>query len=139
VIGVVGQGETYFRLGQIQDLCGVLNLSIVRVKRRDDLPNVEPSTRSQCRAASGCAFSTQRSSRSSSSGIPKAITDLTLIATFNDLDSVARLLDEHEAGDVSYAAVRDYVARRRPEIHRTQAPREPRVSSPRTRRPARSR
>ena len=30
-----------------------------------------------------------------SSGIPKAITDLTLIATFNDLDSVARLLDEH--------------------------------------------
>ena len=31
----------------------------------------------------------------SSSGIPKAITDLTLIATFNDLDSVARLLDEH--------------------------------------------
>jgi glutamate-1-semialdehyde 2,1-aminomutase len=32
----------------------------------------------------------------SSSGIPKAITDLTLIATFNDLDSVARLLDEHE-------------------------------------------
>ena len=32
----------------------------------------------------------------SSSGIPRAITDLTLIATFNDLDSVARLLDEHE-------------------------------------------
>jgi glutamate-1-semialdehyde 2,1-aminomutase len=32
----------------------------------------------------------------SSSGIPKAITDLTLIATFNDLDSVARLLDEHK-------------------------------------------
>jgi len=31
-----------------------------------------------------------------SSGIPRAITDLTLIATFNDLDSVARLLDEHE-------------------------------------------
>jgi glutamate-1-semialdehyde 2,1-aminomutase len=31
----------------------------------------------------------------SSTGIPKAITDLTLIATFNDLDSVARLLDEH--------------------------------------------
>jgi transposase len=28
----------------------------------------------------------------------------------------ARLLDEHAAGDVSYAAVRDYVARRRPEI-----------------------
>jgi transposase len=28
----------------------------------------------------------------------------------------ARLLDEHEAGDVSYAAVRDYVARRRPEV-----------------------
>jgi transposase len=28
----------------------------------------------------------------------------------------ARLLDEHEAGDMSYAAVRDYVARRRPEI-----------------------
>ena len=36
------------------------------------------------------------SSAPSSSGIPKAITDLTLIATFNDLDSVARLLDEHE-------------------------------------------
>jgi glutamate-1-semialdehyde 2,1-aminomutase len=32
----------------------------------------------------------------SSSGIPRAITDLTLIATFNDLDSVARLLDEHD-------------------------------------------
>jgi glutamate-1-semialdehyde 2,1-aminomutase len=32
----------------------------------------------------------------SSSGIPRAITDLTLIATFNDLDSVARLLDEHK-------------------------------------------
>jgi glutamate-1-semialdehyde 2,1-aminomutase len=31
-----------------------------------------------------------------SSGIPKAITDLTLIATFNDLDSVARLLDSRE-------------------------------------------
>ena len=31
----------------------------------------------------------------SSTGIPKAITDLTLIAAFNDLDSVARLLDEH--------------------------------------------
>jgi glutamate-1-semialdehyde 2,1-aminomutase len=29
----------------------------------------------------------------SSSGIPRAITNLTLIATFNDLDSVARLLD----------------------------------------------
>ena len=28
----------------------------------------------------------------------------------------ARLLDEHEAGDVSYGTVRDYVARRRPEI-----------------------
>src|ERR1700759_3764915 len=36
------------------------------------------------------------SSVPSSSGIPKAITDLTLIATFNDLDSVARLLDEHQ-------------------------------------------
>src|SRR5690348_12311150 len=36
------------------------------------------------------------SSVPASSGIPKAITDLTLIATFNDLDSVARLLDEHE-------------------------------------------
>ena len=32
----------------------------------------------------------------SSSGIPRAITDLTLIATFNDLDSVARLVDEHK-------------------------------------------
>jgi glutamate-1-semialdehyde 2,1-aminomutase len=32
----------------------------------------------------------------SSTGIPKAITDLTLIATFNDLDSVARLLQEHK-------------------------------------------
>ena len=31
----------------------------------------------------------------SSSGIPRAITDLTLVASFNDLDSVARLLDEH--------------------------------------------
>jgi glutamate-1-semialdehyde 2,1-aminomutase len=30
-----------------------------------------------------------------STGIPRAITDLTLIATFNDLDSVARLLREH--------------------------------------------
>ncbi len=32
----------------------------------------------------------------SSSGIPRAITDLTLVASFNDLDSVARLLDEHK-------------------------------------------
>jgi glutamate-1-semialdehyde 2,1-aminomutase len=31
----------------------------------------------------------------SSTGIPAAITDLTLVATFNDLDSVARLLTEH--------------------------------------------
>jgi len=31
----------------------------------------------------------------SSSGIPRAITDLTLIAQFNDLDSVARLLEAH--------------------------------------------
>jgi glutamate-1-semialdehyde 2,1-aminomutase len=31
-----------------------------------------------------------------SSGIPKAITDLTLIASFNDLDGVARLLDSRE-------------------------------------------
>jgi glutamate-1-semialdehyde 2,1-aminomutase len=31
----------------------------------------------------------------SSSGIPKAITSLTLVAQFNDLDSVANLLDEH--------------------------------------------
>jgi glutamate-1-semialdehyde 2,1-aminomutase len=31
----------------------------------------------------------------SSSGIPKAITDLTLIASFNDPGGVARLLDEH--------------------------------------------
>jgi glutamate-1-semialdehyde 2,1-aminomutase len=30
-----------------------------------------------------------------STGIPRAITDLTLIAAFNDLGSVARLLDEH--------------------------------------------
>jgi glutamate-1-semialdehyde 2,1-aminomutase len=30
-----------------------------------------------------------------SSGIPRAITDLTLVAAFNDLASVARLLDEH--------------------------------------------
>jgi glutamate-1-semialdehyde 2,1-aminomutase len=36
------------------------------------------------------------SSVPASSGIPKAITDLTLIAAFNDLGSVARLLDEHE-------------------------------------------
>jgi glutamate-1-semialdehyde 2,1-aminomutase len=32
----------------------------------------------------------------SSSGIPAAITDLTLIATFNDLDSVAQLLNAHD-------------------------------------------
>jgi len=32
----------------------------------------------------------------SSSGIPAAITDLTLVATFNDLDCVARLLNAHE-------------------------------------------
>ena len=32
----------------------------------------------------------------SSSGIPAAITGLTLVATFNDLGSVARLLDEHK-------------------------------------------
>ena len=32
----------------------------------------------------------------SSSGIPAAITSLTLVATFNDLGSVARLLDEHK-------------------------------------------
>jgi glutamate-1-semialdehyde 2,1-aminomutase len=32
----------------------------------------------------------------SSTGIPKAITDLTLIATFNDLASVERLLQEHK-------------------------------------------
>src|SRR3984957_11471155 len=32
----------------------------------------------------------------SSTGIPRAITDLTLIASFNDLDGVARLLKEHE-------------------------------------------
>jgi glutamate-1-semialdehyde 2,1-aminomutase len=31
----------------------------------------------------------------SSTGIPAAITDLTLVATFNDLSSVARLLDAH--------------------------------------------
>jgi glutamate-1-semialdehyde 2,1-aminomutase len=32
----------------------------------------------------------------SSTGIPRAITELTLVATFNDLDSVARLLREHQ-------------------------------------------
>jgi glutamate-1-semialdehyde 2,1-aminomutase len=32
----------------------------------------------------------------SSSGIPAAITDLTLVATFNDLDCVAQLLNAHE-------------------------------------------
>jgi glutamate-1-semialdehyde 2,1-aminomutase len=32
----------------------------------------------------------------SSTGIPRAITDLTLIATFNDVGSVERLLDEHK-------------------------------------------
>jgi glutamate-1-semialdehyde 2,1-aminomutase len=32
----------------------------------------------------------------SSSGIPEAITRLTLVAQFNDLDSVARLLNEHQ-------------------------------------------
>ena len=36
------------------------------------------------------------SSAPASSGIPQAITDLTLIATFNDLDGVARLLEEHK-------------------------------------------
>jgi glutamate-1-semialdehyde 2,1-aminomutase len=36
------------------------------------------------------------SSAPASSGIPKAITDLTLIAAFNDLDGVARLLGEHK-------------------------------------------
>jgi glutamate-1-semialdehyde 2,1-aminomutase len=36
------------------------------------------------------------SSAPASSGIPRAITDLTLIASFNDLDSVARLLDSRE-------------------------------------------
>jgi glutamate-1-semialdehyde 2,1-aminomutase len=36
------------------------------------------------------------SSAPSSSGIPRAITDLTLIATFNDLDGVARLLEERK-------------------------------------------
>ena len=34
----------------------------------------------------------------SSSGIPDAIVKLTLVASFNDLDSVARLLDEHPQG-----------------------------------------
>jgi glutamate-1-semialdehyde 2,1-aminomutase len=34
----------------------------------------------------------------SSTGIPDAIVKLTLIASFNDLDSVARLLDEHPQG-----------------------------------------
>src|SRR5262249_13718533 len=33
-----------------------------------------------------------------STGIPDAIIQLTLIASFNDLDSVARLLDEHPGG-----------------------------------------
>ncbi len=40
------------------------------------------------------------SSAPASTGIPRAITDLTLIAPFNDLDSVARLLDEHH-GEVA--------------------------------------
>jgi len=34
----------------------------------------------------------------SSTGIPDAIVKLTLVASFNDLDSVARLLDEHPEG-----------------------------------------
>ncbi len=34
----------------------------------------------------------------SSTGIPDAIIKLTLVASFNDLDSVARLLDEHSQG-----------------------------------------
>jgi glutamate-1-semialdehyde 2,1-aminomutase len=34
----------------------------------------------------------------SSTGIPDAIVKLTLVASFNDLDSVARLLDEHPGG-----------------------------------------
>ena len=33
-----------------------------------------------------------------STGIPDAIVKLTLVASFNDLDSVARLLDEHQGG-----------------------------------------
>jgi glutamate-1-semialdehyde 2,1-aminomutase len=33
-----------------------------------------------------------------STGIPDAIIKLTLVASFNDLDSVARLLDEHQGG-----------------------------------------
>jgi glutamate-1-semialdehyde 2,1-aminomutase len=40
------------------------------------------------------------SSAPASTGIPRAITDLTLIAPFNDLGSVARLLDEHH-GEVA--------------------------------------
>jgi glutamate-1-semialdehyde 2,1-aminomutase len=36
------------------------------------------------------------SSAPASSGIPRAITDLTLIAAFNDTEGVARLLDQHE-------------------------------------------
>ena len=40
------------------------------------------------------------SSAPASSGIPRAITDLTLIVPFNDLAAVARLLDEH-AGQVA--------------------------------------
>ena len=39
---------------------------------------------------------TKPNSAPSSTGIPRAITDLTLVATFNDLDSVARLLKEHQ-------------------------------------------
>jgi len=38
----------------------------------------------------------QPASAPASSGIPRAITDLTLIAPFNDLGAVARLLDEHQ-------------------------------------------
>ena len=38
----------------------------------------------------------QPNSAPSSTGIPKAITDLTLVATFNDLGSVARLLETHK-------------------------------------------
>jgi len=44
-------------------------------------------------AAAGPAH--KPNSAPSSTGIPRAITDLTLIATFNDLDSVERLLDEN--------------------------------------------
>ena len=75
------------------------------------------------------------SSAPSSSGIPKAITDLTLIATFNDLDSVARLLDEHQ-GQIAGMILEPVTDERRDHQARARLPREPQGPPPRSRRAA---